>query len=1250
MLRIALIVFGMIAAVVARAQCSIQVTSAKVCLGATTSFSSSPLSAADSAWNWNFGDGGSSSQPAPSYQYRAAGVYTATLRKYFTGGTYCDAAPLKIIVVTRPVSRFSNTTKYRQCFETNSFLFRDESVPGLSGAPLIQRTMIYDDGAFAIQQAPFTDSLWHRYTHPAGDTYTIVLEVKDTNGCITQYIDSVVVFPAMHPLDLNATLTDDCYYTDVTFKHNGFYQQSNTSRIRWMPGNGDTIQAPPYNNYTHRYLANSGVFLPSLMVTDLNGCEKRDTLQFLINRSMLDTVLHINKPVQCILNNQFRFYNASLNTTLLRWTISNDNTKRQSDGNTFIVPLNECGLYNVKLELSNGKCTFVKDTQVLVNGHWVLADASPAYQCIAKDTIEFAGSYNACDTTKKDMHFLWSFGDNFALPCTTSTKYGINVGVNCNFSTDEKDVKHFYTQPSPLCYQPYLVITDSVSMCVAATPLNISISDVDVGWDSSLAVPRRGVYYSYDLTDSCSNKIRFNFDELKPFCRPEKIYFLRDSLCSPHQWMDMALDTMQGWVDYSNRCTPGFILTYGVVGITGTGPDACYDTAWYRLQLPNLKKVKLQHRVIRPNTCKPFDVAFEISDSVNYGIDELMCNFGDNTFNYFKAYTQPADTILQSFTHVYKKPGVYAYTVQYKLKTGCYLAYRDTVRVGKYALVSNLKPKVCFPDSVHFEAGAAYYTLEKDSLWADSTRALAGKEALYWNFGDDASWYRAGGQVSHVYQHAGVYQVSLVIKDSTASGCYDTIATSDMQVEASRLVMNVSMLNDTFFCAPTIINYVDSSYVLLNDSTRTYQTISTRLWNFGTDKPESDLQSAGIFYGSNGEYLTRLRVTAQQGCVADTLINIWIIGPQPRFVIIGDTFGCTPYTVKLKNETGKQLAGWIWYFNDPANQILSTGMDTMITFTYTDSGTYRIDLFGEDRIYNTTTGTYSNCSEKFPYQAQPTDFHSRQVTVFKTDSLRIEALDSLCLGERLFLSASGTRQVNQVICNFGDRNESKEPIDVPVSHTYDTINTYLLKVQPVITMPHQCVIGAEKMIHVQFPYAGFEYNDAAYPEFSFINKSAAAVRYLWNFGQPSSPRNTSQETNPVHRYVNENKNVTVCLMAFDELGCMDSICKLILLRPSIKIPNVFTPGNGDEANDAFDIEIEGWEKYEAYIYNRWGTLVYEAHTDGIKNDGINWDGTNKNAGNACPEGVYYLVFNYRLMNQPQDQTYHGTITLIRNKR
>ncbi|WP_158563336.1 Calx-beta domain-containing protein [Chitinophaga silvatica] len=84
----------------------------------------------------------------------------------------------------------------------------------------------------------------------------------------------------------------------------------------------------------------------------------------------------------------------------------------------------------------------------------------------------------------------------------------------------------------------------------------------------------------------------------------------------------------------------------------------------------------------------------------------------------------------------------------------------------------------------------------------------------------------------------------------------------------------------------------------------------------------------------------------------------------------------------------------------------------------------------------------------------------------------------------------------------------------------------------------------------------------------------------------------------------------------------------------LTFPNVFTP-NGDGKNERFI--IGGLEKYPGssiYIYNRWGSMVYQS-----KDYRNNWDGSQLN------EGTYYYILEVR---KPQGVThYKGWIQLLR---
>jgi len=92
--------------------------------------------------------------------------------------------------------------------------------------------------------------------------------------------------------------------------------------------------------------------------------------------------------------------------------------------------------------------------------------------------------------------------------------------------------------------------------------------------------------------------------------------------------------------------------------------------------------------------------------------------------------------------------------------------------------------------------------------------------------------------------------------------------------------------------------------------------------------------------------------------------------------------------------------------------------------------------------------------------------------------------------------------------------------------------------------------------------------------------------------------------------------------------------------PDIYIPNSFTP-NGDGLNDIFKIKtIAEFSKFNLYIYDRWGELLFESAD---KNYG--WDGTYK--GKPVPIGVYVYLLDVTIKDTIIEKMLSGSVTVIR---
>lgn len=115
-------------------------------------------------------------------------------------------------------------------------------------------------------------------------------------------------------------------------------------------------------------------------------------------------------------------------------------------------------------------------------------------------------------------------------------------------------------------------------------------------------------------------------------------------------------------------------------------------------------------------------------------------------------------------------------------------------------------------------------------------------------------------------------------------------------------------------------------------------------------------------------------------------------------------------------------------------------------------------------------------------------------------------------------------------------------------------------------------------------------------------------------------------------------NITYTVSVSNKYGCINSATVKIDVRPSLYIPNTFTP-NGNDLNDVFRPVFSGYVKIECYIFDRWGTEIYHWNTlDG------GWDGTYK--GKKAQQDVYvYKLIATDYMNRTLEKV--GHVTLLR---
>ncbi|MGZ2371940.1 T9SS type B sorting domain-containing protein, partial [Ancylomarina sp. YFZ004] len=121
-------------------------------------------------------------------------------------------------------------------------------------------------------------------------------------------------------------------------------------------------------------------------------------------------------------------------------------------------------------------------------------------------------------------------------------------------------------------------------------------------------------------------------------------------------------------------------------------------------------------------------------------------------------------------------------------------------------------------------------------------------------------------------------------------------------------------------------------------------------------------------------------------------------------------------------------------------------------------------------------------------------------------------------------------------------------------------------------------------------------------------------------------------------YLVVSESGTYNLRVEDNIGCIATDTVVVQVKPiGIESPNAFTPLSNNE-NDRFYLkDINVIDKFEMYIYNRWGELMYQTNEPGYANG---WNGTYKGA--DCPVGAYVWVV--MLDGEMKEK---GTVILVR---
>ena len=299
----------------------------------------------------------------------------------------------------------------------------------------------------------------------------------------------------------------------------------------------------------------------------------------------------------------------------------------------------------------------------------------------------------------------------------------------------------------------------------------------------------------------------------------------------------------------------------------------------------------------------------------------------------------------------------------------------------------------------------------------------------------------------------------------------------------------------------------------------------------------------------------------------------------------------------------------------------ATGGSGIYTYQWmTDDGTF----LGTDSLQEVSPGSSTTytvivtdfCGDTVSEEIQY-DITSPPLEV--TMSPRVE----ICPGDSILISATAIGGYGDYFYFWPHSNETTQSVWVNPTGT----TTY------TVFVSDECQtfnVKGTVTISVIQPTANFAISSETRFEdlpISFQNLSQNASSYIWEFGDG----NSSTLVHPSNIYDNPGSYV-ITLIAINDLGCRDTISKLILIEEEwyVYVPNTFTP-NDDRMNKVFKGNFIGLKELQIQIFNRWGEMVFTSEDINFE-----WDGTTPN-GEIAPDGTYTYKLSYITRSGVEDK-------------
>ena len=1057
------------------------------------------------SWEWDFGDGSISSLQNPSHTYSGVGNFNVTLRVKNSFGCTSILTKIQYIHIGSGVHAAFSHNPVTTCTPPVIINFQNLS----TGVGVLTYQWSFGDGGTSVAANPT-----HSYNTPG--SYTVRLIVTNAVGCtdtLTQ--PNSVTLGSVHA-DFTSPLSV-CQGQAVNL-----INTSSPAPVSAMWSFGDGTTASSINaNKTYN---STGNFIIK-MVANFGTCQD----------SAIKNISVLTKPVLVFSGNNtssckppltVNFTSTVSGATTYSWNFGDGTSSSLANpSHTYTT----YGTFTVGLTAQNSAgCadSLIKVGYIMVAKPVVTIPGLPMRGC-APFTYNFTTNINSVDSV---VSYFWNFGDGTtsSLPNPSHTfilagNYTIRVIINTlNGCSDTATVVNG------------IMVNNKPHANFSATPLDvcafipITFTDLTTGspdqwlWNfgdagtSTLQNPIHG-YQDTGLfnvtlivwTNGCPDTIKFvNYIHIKPpiakFAIGLDCNFPMQRVFTDHS---IGADTWSwNFGDSTSSTVQNPTHTYAAPGsynVVLTVTNSTTGCAHNWALIVNVISEKSNFTASDTVVCKGSSIAFQTIGINIQNISLFDWNYGDGT----------SSAVYNSNpSHVYNVSGTYTVRLIITDLNGCMDTMTKQLYIKVYGPTASFNSAplgTCINNTITFT----------DASTMDGTHPIT---TWIWNYGDGTIDTLTSPPFQHAYSSAGVYNISLKIKDN--NGCSDSISRLGY-ITISKPVAGFT--SDTLSCTSGII-------IFTNTSTGPGLTYA---WDFG-DGSTSAVLNPVHQYLSQGLFTVSLNIFDQYGCT-DNIVRtnfIHIANATANFNMSDSVTTCPPLIVLFTN-TSVNCTNRTWDFGDGTTSSLDNP-----THFYTSAGTYHVQL--------NITGP-GGCSDQ---KIKTIIVRGPQGSFTYSNISGCKPLTSNFVAT--------TRDNLSFIWDFSDGTTVATPDSIR-SHTYVSAGSYLPKVILVDTIGCHVPISGIDTIYVYGVNADFNTNTPLLCDSGNVSFTSTATSndiisaYQWTFGDGT----TSALQNPVHPY-NTTGIFNVRLVVTSQAGCVDTS----LTRAPVKVvgsPQVaIAGGNG----------------------------------------------------------------------------------------